>query len=48
MFHFFFVTVNITKRKFTGEDVKREEKRATSRKMRQEMRAKQSEYIRLL
>ncbi|MBU9721886.1 MULTISPECIES: YrzI family small protein [Bacillaceae] len=47
MFHIFFVTVNISKRKYTAEDIKKEQQREYSRKVRQELLAKRSQYMRL-
>ncbi|SDZ03457.1 tandem small hypothetical protein [Evansella caseinilytica] len=48
MFHLFFLTVTISKRRFTKEDVQRAQKRQFSREQRLKTQAKQANYYRIM
>ncbi|MBU9713017.1 YrzI family small protein [Evansella tamaricis] len=48
MFHIFFITVNITKRKFTEKEIMNGQLRKYSNDVRNDMQVKQAQYTRLI
>ncbi|UCZ52076.1 YrzI family small protein [Bacillus shivajii] len=48
MVHLFFLTITIKKREFNADDMKKEQRREYSQKLKNDMKAKHAEYQRFI